>query len=96
MAKAIPINSTGGELIGYAIYCPACKKPHFFFKDKWSFNGDVDAPTFTPSMLLHPSRFQKRCHSFVEKGRIRYLTDCGHELRGQVIDLPDFDDEEIQ
>ena len=29
------------------------------------------------------------CHSFVTDGRIQYLDDCTHELRGQTIDLPD-------
>lgn len=30
------------------------------------------------------------CHSFVEQGRIRFLTDSTHELAGQTVDLPDF------
>lgn len=31
----------------------------------------------------------KRCHSFVTDGRIIYLPDCSHALKGQTIDLPD-------
>lgn len=31
-----------------------------------------------------------RCHSFVTAGRIQFLGDCTHELRGQTVDLPDF------
>lgn len=27
------------------------------------------------------------CHSFVTDGRIRFLDDCTHELRGQTVDL---------
>jgi hypothetical protein len=31
-----------------------------------------------------------RCHSYVTDGRIEFLGDCSHELRGQTVDLPDF------
>lgn len=29
-----------------------------------------------------------RCHSFVTEGRIRFLDDCTHALKGQTVDLP--------
>lgn len=31
------------------------------------------------------------CHSFVTDGRIQFLGDCTHELAGQTVDIPDFD-----
>lgn len=31
----------------------------------------------------------RRCHSFVTDGKIIYLNDCSHALKGQTIDLPD-------
>lgn len=30
------------------------------------------------------------CHSFVEQGRIRFLSDCTHKLAGQTISLQPF------
>lgn len=30
------------------------------------------------------------CHSFVADGRIQFLGDCTHALRGQTVDLPDW------
>lgn len=30
------------------------------------------------------------CHSYVTDGRIEFLSDCSHDLRGQTVDLPDF------
>lgn len=33
------------------------------------------------------------CHSFVTDGRIRFLGDCTHDLAGQTVDLPHFDEE---
>lgn len=29
------------------------------------------------------------CHSFVQSGRIQFLSDCTHALAGQTVDLPD-------
>lgn len=31
-----------------------------------------------------------RCHSFVIDGRIQFLDDCTHHLKGQTIDLPEW------
>lgn len=29
------------------------------------------------------------CHSFVNNGKIQFLTDCTHKLAGQTVDLPE-------
>jgi len=31
------------------------------------------------------------CHSFIKDGRIEFLNDCTHHLKGQTVDLPVFD-----
>ena len=33
---------------GFAHWCPGCEEPHSLPKS-WSFNGDLERPTFTPS-----------------------------------------------
>lgn len=57
----------------------------------WSWNGDVDRPTLKPSILTRADfgeeREQKICHSFVNDGKIQFLSDCTHELAGQTLDL---------
>ena len=47
-----------GEDETYRFYCPGCGHDHVYFtgidspkNQKWSFNGNVDNPTFTPSLL---------------------------------------------
>lgn len=50
----------------------------------WSWNGDVDKPTLKPSIL---SRSSITCHSFVNDGRVQFLSDCQHEFAGQTLDL---------
>jgi hypothetical protein len=32
------------------------------------------------------------CHSFVTDGKIKYLSDCSHELVNQTVELPDIED----
>lgn len=34
------------------------------------------------------TRVETVCHSFVEGGRIRFLSDCTHALAGQVVEIP--------
>lgn len=33
------------------------------------------------------------CHSHVKNGKIQFLGDCTHELKGQTVDLPDWNKE---
>ncbi|OWV48227.1 hypothetical protein CDZ96_10445 [Mameliella alba] len=80
--------------------CPGCGWTHVLNTDSaqrpvWSFNGDVDRPTISPSINAWrewgPERKTQRCHSFVENGRIRFLPDSTHQLAGQTIDLPEIE-----
>jgi hypothetical protein len=32
------------------------------------------------------------CHSYVTDGRIAFLSDCTHQLAGQTVDLPDWNE----
>jgi hypothetical protein len=71
--------------------------PHIGWKDRWTFNGDFEKPTFSPSLNtwyggsdgvpLH------RCHSFIRDGRIEFLGDCTHALAGKTVDLPEIEGE---
>lgn len=53
----------------------------------WSFDGNVEAPTFSPSINL-----VGQCHYFIRAGRIEFCTDSKHELAGQTVPLPDIPD----
>ncbi len=84
----------GGKILEF--HCPGCGYAHPFETDApnnagWQWNGSMDKPTFTPSLLVWATRPEMRCHSFVTDGRIQFLSDCHHELRGQTVDLPDWD-----
>ena len=76
----------------YAWYwwCPGCKSIHSC-DSRWGFNGNQEKPTFTGSILVYEyPGSHPRCHSYVVDGRIQFLSDCGHDLKGQTVDLPDW------
>ena len=83
-----------GEAEGQKLYffhCPGCKAAHGFHVPHWTFNGSMEAPTFTPSLLCNGHDPATRCHSFVTDGKIQFLGDCHHALAGQTVDVPDWD-----
>jgi len=96
--EPVPIPA-GGRLL--AFLCPACGCDHAVTVDRadhpcWTWNGSVDAPTFSPSLLVRwghlpgDDRPKRVCHSFVENGSIRFLEDCTHSMAGQTVPIPDY------
>lgn len=102
---------TMGDLLGF--WCAGCGEAHAInvvpdARPCWGFNGNYDAPTFTPSVLVTGVRritddeharlmvgekiepTPRRCHSFVEGGKVRFLDDCTHALAGQTVPLEAF------
>lgn len=78
--------------VQYIYFCKGCGFEHAFRTvadgGKHQFNGNIDRPTISPS-LLQDWEGVKRCHSFINDGKIQYLDDCQHELAGQTIELPE-------
>lgn len=76
------------------VHAPVVSRPAGQGGPVWGWNGSLDRPTFTPSLLVtweHGPAFEKRvCHSFITDGRIAFLSDCTHKLAGQTVDLPEF------
>lgn len=81
-------------------WCPGCACFHNVrvdpaFGNAWGFNGDYDAPTFTPSVAVSYNGKDAgidgappaMCHSFVTDGKIQFLGDCTHALAGQTVQL---------
>lgn len=58
----------------------------------WSWNHDTEKPTLSPSILTDMGPDGPKCHSFVKNGKIKFLADCGHDLKNQTVDLLDVED----
>lgn len=79
-------------------WCPGCTRMHPVWVGPprngsgypvWTWNRSMEKPTFTPSLLVYESKYDPRCHSFITDGRIQFLDDCTHALKGQTVDIPD-------
>ena len=78
-------------------WCPGCDMCHgLAFGDgpgpRWEWNGDVDRPTFKPSVLVRrdygDGHKEQVCHSFITDGQIQFLADSTHALAGKTVHLP--------
>lgn len=88
---------------GYGHWCPGCNEMHViithydpdFSGPAWSFNGDINSPTFTPSIYINTSReidgksVPHCCHYFMQDGILRYCGDSTHDFAGKNVPLPD-------
>jgi hypothetical protein len=75
---------------------------HFIPTPRWGYNGNADAPTFTPSVKVswdwgpvedaEPGHRQGYhcCHFNVTDGKIIYHGDCTHKYAGQTLDLLEY------
>lgn len=80
----------------FIFWCPGCKFGHGVWVTttckstgaRWQWNGSMDAPSFTPSILITEGKLV--CHSHVTDGHIHFGSDCTHELAGQIIPIPEF------
>ena len=77
----------------YMFWDVALDRPNaFYVRDQhpsWSWNGDYERPTVSPSIrLIHTGN--QVDHLFIRDGKIQYLNDCTHELAGKTVDMVDF------
>lgn len=99
-------SSEGYTAGGLAHWCPACEEMHAFALDgknasgaQWTWNGNVEAPSFSPSMLIkinppghphyQPQATSSVCHYILTAGVINFCGDCTHAMKGQSVSLPD-------
>jgi hypothetical protein len=80
---------------GYLAYCSGCKQSHLI-PSRWQFNGNLEKPTFSPSLLINieftdPNKPKHICHSFIVDGKWQYCSDSTHELAGQTVEMEDAD-----
>lgn len=94
-------HRNGPEPYVLSFYCPGCKQEHPYHvanphrgasETVWTWNGSMEAPTFSPSLLVYPSPGQPRCHCFVRDGRIEFCGDSDHALAGQTVPMVPWDE----
>lgn len=101
----------------FAFYCHGCGHEHVYYTKKdnpqrpcWQFNGDLNNPSFTPSLLnrwgTHVPGYKPAgpepvyndggtCHLYVTNGKINYCNDCTHGYNGkQGVEMKAYEKEE--
>lgn len=58
-------------------------------KPSWNFDGNLESPTLSPSILTHGGGAYSTCHSFLKAGVFDFLIDSTHPLAGQKVPIPD-------
>ena len=92
----------------YVHWCSSCNSRHPINVGEpnsngasWSFNNNVEAPTFTPSVNIRIGPYSLDddecnkniydvCHYNITDGKITYHGDTTGPLSGQTLELPDF------
>ena len=109
MAKVYRVRLSSGA-VAWAFVCPGCGNEHSMRvngpqKPGWEFDGNVENPTFKPSILMmtgpYPDGMARVgqtdvCHSFVREGQIQFLSDCTHARKNSTMELPDISEDVLK
>lgn len=79
----------------YWHWCPGCSMPHGIHvgpkthpdQARWTFNGNWEKPTFTPSIRCLGSNNVTTCHYFITDGVQDFCNDSPHEQAGKKVPL---------
>lgn len=89
---------------GFSWWCPGCEEGHPLpYKRGWTFDGNLDAPTFSPSFKHEYPRFKRVdergigigekepycCHYIITAGQVMFCSDSTHALAGKTVPMPD-------
>jgi hypothetical protein len=98
MPKVDRLEFASGEVL-LVFHCPGCQHGHSFRIQRgsdndarsalWTWDGNYDCPTVSPSLLSRIEHLGVRCHLFVVKGTIQFLPDCSHGLKGKTLPMED-------
>lgn len=74
---------------GYGHWCVACKKLHIF-DQRWTFNDNLDAPTFFPSMktVTKWEHTEVICHYFLTNGVQIFCDDTAPIFKKAGLSVP--------
>ena len=82
----------------YKHWCPGCKKIHEIDvlnvnHHCWSFSGNMDYPTFRPSIKIMKEG-QMVCHYNLVEGIVHFFGDSEHDLKWHSVALDDIPDDQ--
>lgn len=58
MSRAHEVAESGGKYV-IAFHCPGCAHAHTIDTNVWTWNGDLERPTFSPSILVRGNQWPR-------------------------------------
>lgn len=111
LSSRLRLSVHAGEGRRLRWFCPGCDEAHQVSLDgplrpgetncgPWGWNGDGEAPSFTPSVNVRPAgrpadapaTVRGRCHAIITAGVISFCADSQHRLAGQSVPMPELPD----
>ena len=89
-ARTEPQNANATQTVLW-FHCPGCECDHGIHVPQWTWNGSIEAPTFTPSLMCNRDYPESRCHTIITDGKIAFQGDCYHAMAGKTVDMPDWE-----
>jgi hypothetical protein len=93
-------SDVDGNPLGESLWmwCPACDLAKRIPVNRsegvsWDWDGNLETPTLSPSILQHGGGNHPQCHSFLKTGIWEFLDDCTHSMAGQntpMVPIPDW------
>ncbi len=71
-ARAVLATADDGERVLFR--CPGCDDNHQIGVGTWTFNGDLERPTFTPSVLVGGVQWDTELYPYFQSRRDRHPT----------------------
>ena len=86
----------GGQHHHYHFWCPACRRLHLYNTEgeiRWSFDGNLESPTFKPSLKYTGGPAGVKCHLWCKNGVLEYCNDTPHaEFKGKSVPMVEMDE----
>lgn len=71
----------------YEFWCPGCNNYHYFIAGRWIWNERLLNPTVWPGIINEIGDDEGKCEVYINQGELIYSKDCGHALKGLVIEM---------
>lgn len=91
----------GSGTAGYNFWCPGCERTHSYWVPRWTWNGSLERPSFTPSLRVFLPKHKDPdtgeevpektlCHLHLTDGILKFCGDSIHGLAGKDVPLADW------
>jgi hypothetical protein len=90
------LRSIGGDgYKGLGFWCAGCDECHIIYVASptgpvWEWDGNVEAPTCSPSIKVTAHHLNSVCHFFIRAGNFEFCGDSTHELAGKTVPMIDW------